>query len=441
MLAELPLDIANYDPAVAHETLAAITAVLDKDPVHVEPTPPSYQPAAIKRTLPETAPKLVGVVGKRGSGKDHGVDFIESEYQGVRRMAFSDSIMDEVNSYLSPTGHVITSTNKNEVDEYRRILQMWGIHARPFEDPDYWVKAVARKIKSFQNQGARLVMVTGSRLPQDLDFLRSLEAKIWRVRRPDWDAEIPDGSDSKLDSLPDTDFDRVILNPVENDVLPYEANLLAALHDGPSSQLDPVTVAIDGPAGAGKSTVAKAVAERLHYTYLDTGAMYRCVALAAERSQRPAAEIAGAITIGLADKVTLDGEDVSELIRTPEISQAASVASSDPAVRDAMTELQRRMLASGNYVAEGRDIGTIVRPDAQVKVYLTATDEERARRRAAQTGEDPQAVLDAQRERDQRDSTRAIAPLRAAEDAVVVDSTGLDVGDITDQIVTSTWSR
>jgi cytidylate kinase len=148
-------------------------------------------------------------------------------------------------------------------------------------------------------------------------------------------------------------------------------------------------VAIDGPAGAGKSTVARAVAAALGFTYLDTGAMYRCVGLA--RLRDPGADPA-ALRIEVGERIRLDGEDVTEAIRTPEASEQASRVSGDPAVREAMVAKQRELIASGDWVAEGRDIGTVVAPDAELKVWLTASPEERARRRAAELGVDLAAV-------------------------------------------------
>jgi cytidylate kinase len=191
-----------------------------------------------------------------------------------------------------------------------------------------------------------------------------------------------------------------------------------------------MVIAIDGPAGAGKSTVARAVAAELGFTYLDSGAMYRCVALAGLRRGVPPAEIAALVHIDLSEGVMLDGEDVSALIRLPEVSEAASRAAADPAVRAAMVEEQRRLLSSGDWVAEGRDIGTVVAPDAALKVFLTASPEERARRRAAELGADPAAVLAEQETRDERDRTRDVSPLEAAADAVVLDTTGLSLGDV-----------
>ena len=193
-------------------------------------------------------------------------------------------------------------------------------------------------------------------------------------------------------------------------------------------------VAIDGPAGAGKSTVAKSVARKLGFTYLDTGAMYRAVALAARRRDREPAEVAGAITIDVRDGVRVDGEDVSAAIRTPEVSQAASQAAADPEVRRALVAQQRRLMGSGDWVAEGRDIGTVVAPDAEVKVFLTADPAERARRRARELGLDEAAVLADQIARDERDSTREHAPLKPAPGAVVLDTTDLTLEQVVARI-------
>jgi CMP/dCMP kinase len=200
-----------------------------------------------------------------------------------------------------------------------------------------------------------------------------------------------------------------------------------------------VIVAIDGPAGAGKSTVARGVAKELGFTYLDSGAMYRAVALAGMRRGVPPAEIAPLVHIDLSDGVMLDGEDVSELIRTPEVSEAASRAAAEPAVRAAMIEEQRRLLSSGDWVAEGRDIGTVVAPDAELKIFLTASADERARRRAAESGGDPAAVLSEQTERDERDMTRSASPLRAAADAVVLDTTGMGLSEVVARVVALTY--
>src|SRR5438309_1673896 len=167
-----------------------------------------------------------------------------------------------------------------------------------------------------------------------------------------------------------------------------------------------MVVAIDGPAGAGKSSVARAVADALGFTYLDSGAMYRCVGLAAEERGMPGAAVAPALHIELGDRVLLDGRDVTEAIRTPAVSEAASRVAADPAVRKAVVAQQRAMVAHGDWVAEGRDIGTVVAPDAAVKVFLTASAEERARRRAAELGADPATVLAEQALRDERDTTR-----------------------------------
>jgi len=202
-----------------------------------------------------------------------------------------------------------------------------------------------------------------------------------------------------------------------------------------------MVIAIDGPAGAGKSTVARAVAERLGLTYLDSGAMYRCVALAAlERGADPddgeaMGDLAAALEIGFeGEAVILDGRDVSVAIREPRVSEASSRVSVHPAVREAMVARQRELIAAGRYVAEGRDIGTVVSPGAPLKVFLTASPEERARRRAAQTGEDAATVLAAQLERDARDETREHSALRPAADAVEVDTTDLSLGEVVSRI-------
>jgi cytidylate kinase len=202
-----------------------------------------------------------------------------------------------------------------------------------------------------------------------------------------------------------------------------------------------MVIAIDGPAGAGKSTVARALAERLGFTYLDSGAMYRCVALAAlERGADPGdaeamGELAASLEIGFdGERVQLGGRDVGAAIREPQVTEASSRVSVHPAVREAMVGGQRRLIAAGRYVAEGRDIGTVVSPDAPLKVFLTASSEERARRRAEQTGEDPADVLAAQRERDARDETREHSALRPAEDAVELDTTGLALEEVVDRV-------
>jgi cytidylate kinase len=202
-----------------------------------------------------------------------------------------------------------------------------------------------------------------------------------------------------------------------------------------------MVIAIDGPAGAGKSTVARAVARALGIAYLDSGAMYRSAALAALRSGASLNDGAalGSLVRGLritfADgRVSLDGEDVTEAIRTPEVSAAASRVSVHPEVRDAMVQRQRALIAAGDYVAEGRDIGTVVSPNATLKVFLTASDAERARRRAAETGELPADVQAAQSLRDARDRGREHGALRPADDAVEIDTTGLSADEVAARI-------
>lgn len=210
-------------------------------------------------------------------------------------------------------------------------------------------------------------------------------------------------------------------------------------------------VAIDGPVGAGKSTVARALARRLGYRYVDTGAMYRSVAWAASTRGVPLTDESAVsalartleiefVPAGDRQRVLVEGADVTEDIRRPEMSDASSVVSAYPAVRDAMVALQRRMGASGDVVMEGRDIGTVVFPDAQVKVYLDASLDERAGRRFRELQGQGQRVRyeDVRRsleERDRRDSTRAHSPLRVAPGAIVVDSTGMVVPDVVEEIV------
>jgi CMP/dCMP kinase len=196
-----------------------------------------------------------------------------------------------------------------------------------------------------------------------------------------------------------------------------------------------MVIAIDGPAGAGKSSVARAVARELGFTYLDSGAMYRAVALAAQERDLPPADVAPTLQIDLGEWVLLDGRDVTELIRTPQVTEAASVAAAQPAVREAMVAEQRRLLGDGDWVAEGRDIGTVVAPQAEVKVFLTASPEARARRRAAELGVDVATVLAEQTIRDERDTGRQHSPLQAAPDAHTLDTTSLAFDEVVSAIV------
>jgi cytidylate kinase len=209
-----------------------------------------------------------------------------------------------------------------------------------------------------------------------------------------------------------------------------------------------VVIAIDGPAGAGKSSVSRAVAAELDFTYLDSGAMYRCVALAAMEAgvglddAAALGPLAAGLEIGFdGRRVTLGERDVSAPIRGRDVTAAASRVSVHPEVREAMVARQRQLIAAGDYVAEGRDIGTVVSPEAPLKVFLTASDEERARRRAAETGEDFESVLDAQRRRDARDTAREHGALRAADDAVEIDTTGLGLEEVVGRVVAMAKDR
>jgi len=196
-----------------------------------------------------------------------------------------------------------------------------------------------------------------------------------------------------------------------------------------------MVIAIDGPAGAGKSSVARRVASALGFKYLDSGAMYRSVALAALEQRRTPAEVAPGLRIELAERVLLDGRDVSGAIRAPAVSEAASRAAADPAVRAAMVAEQRRLLSQGDWVAEGRDIGTVVAPEAELKLFLSASAAERARRRAAELGVSQATVLAEQAIRDERDRGRAHSPLRPAPGAVVLDTTELALEAVVERIV------
>jgi cytidylate kinase len=228
-----------------------------------------------------------------------------------------------------------------------------------------------------------------------------------------------------------------------------------------SARFKPI-VAIDGPAGAGKSTVARKVADALGFVLVDTGAMYRAVALAAERERvswddgERLGELSRALVARRAlsfeqdtargVRVTLDGADVTDAIRTPEIGMGASTVSAHKPVRDALLDLQRQAGDAGGVVLEGRDIGTVVFPDAEVKFFLTARPEVRAQRRFDELAAKGQSVTfhetlaDVHR-RDQQDSTRPVAPLRQAEDAVFVDNSDITIEETVARMVERVRAR
>jgi len=185
-------------------------------------------------------------------------------------------------------------------------------------------------------------------------------------------------------------------------------------------------IAIDGPAGAGKSTVARAVADALGWQYLDSGAMYRAAAL--KGSEHTDIRFEGG-------RVLADGEDVTEAIRRPEVTELASALAGDPAKRSVIVAKQRALVADGDWVIEGRDAATGIAPDAEIKVFLTATPEERARRRAAQEGRAADDVAREQAQRDARDNTLGRSVLTAAEGAVAVDTTGLTLDEVVSKVV------
>ena len=212
-----------------------------------------------------------------------------------------------------------------------------------------------------------------------------------------------------------------------------------------------INIAIDGPSGAGKSTIARKVAERLGFVYVDTGAMYRAIGLHVMRCGLRTDNSADVVSvlydanIALAYKdgeqhILLNGEDVSKEIRLPEASMAASNVSAVPQVRSHLFDLQKNIADTANCIMDGRDIGTVVLPDAQLKIFLTATAEERTRRRCIEleqkgTPVDFDSLLAEIKQRDYNDSHRAAAPLRKADDAIEIDSTGLSIQKITDKIV------
>ena len=205
-----------------------------------------------------------------------------------------------------------------------------------------------------------------------------------------------------------------------------------------------IVVAIDGPAGAGKSTIARGLAAKLDFIYIDTGAMYRAVALWALRLEIPFHDMHRLEQLALAaeirftpgrSQVFLNEEDVTDAIRTPEISAAASKVSATGGVRRALVEKQREMAATASVVMEGRDIGTVVFPNAQVKVFLDADQSERARRRVDQSGGDQEETEREIRDRDHRDRSRAESPLVQAADAAYVDTTGLSPEEVEQAIL------
>ena len=226
---------------------------------------------------------------------------------------------------------------------------------------------------------------------------------------------------------------------------------------GKSTQAKRLTIAIDGPSGAGKSTVGRALAKRLGYLYIDTGAMYRAVALKVKEKalvlgdESKLSALVSSLHITFVGKgketaVLCNGEDVTKAIRSPEMSRLASDVSRKKVVRDALVRKQREMATGGGVILEGRDIGTVVFPDAEIKFYLDANTEERGRRRFKELAEKGMEVdfndtLEEVRKRDHNDMSRAISPLRKAEDAFFIDSTGRTVEEIVEEMVQRVMAR
>ena len=216
-------------------------------------------------------------------------------------------------------------------------------------------------------------------------------------------------------------------------------------------------IAIDGPSGAGKGTVARTIAARLNFRHVDTGAMYRAVAwrsqqLGVDLADAPAvARVAERAVFGLSSQIEIDGHDVTTAIRTPDIDAAAATVARHPEVRRVLVSRQRELGRGGGVVMEGRDIGTVVFPDAAVKVYLDATADERARRRAqdsahaasrvADTGGHVGQIAEALEARDRSDRTREVSPLMLAPDAVYIDTTGLAIDDVVAKVMALVVNR
>lgn len=233
----LPFKLEEYDKKTQLEIKTACQAVLEQVPVSPPlPEPPNYKPVENPKELPNSLPSLIGIFGDPQAGKDVVVDYIVAHYRDVRRMSFSDMIFPEVNAYLAlhpikvngeELRHVITHTNKTK-PFYRKLLQVWGLVRDP--NLNYWAGKVREQIKAFWDSGARLVIITGVRLPPEISMIGELNGKVWKVVRPNNPYKASHAVESLLNNLP-LELYREISNPVEGNIQPFEKNIRQALDD------------------------------------------------------------------------------------------------------------------------------------------------------------------------------------------------------------------
>lgn len=394
-----------------------------------------------------TALPEVAVAGRSNVGKSSFVNFLLGR-KGMARTSGTPGRTQEMNFF--------------EVDGRLVLVDLpgYGYARAPVEASRRWVEAMARFVRGREGlRGVVLLLdVRREPSPEDRAFAAMVRAagrallpvitkadKVSRGQRAPRLAAIA----GAIGAVPAD----LVLTSAKDRLGRADAwkRILGAVGAEPPAAVRAAVVAIDGPSGAGKSTVARQLAERLGWNHVDTGAMYRAVGLKAERAGVALDDDAGlerlcaATRLELARRadgalrILLDGEDVSETIREHRVSELASRVSARRPVREAMARYQRELGLAAPSVLEGRDIGTVVFPDALLKIYLTASDEERADRRAAELATRGQPVDRAQilrdiRERDRNDSTREHAPLRRADDAVEVDTTGLGIDAVVERL-------